>query len=129
MALESTRANKVGNVVKYEQALDHGFAREAVTATLTPTSIVGDVYANVAGTWALVTALTTGNELGVLVEANAEGLRPATGTANVTVTMLKSNSIVVLEQLNFGADIDTQSEIDAVIAQLESQGIKVRTQV
>lgn len=130
MAAESIRANKLGNVLKMEFASEHGYSRTSGTVNLLPTSKIGDVLANVAGVWTLVTVATTGNPLGVLIDPTVTNKRPATGnTDTAKIAVLTDISIVVLEQLNFGADVTSPAEKSAVVASLEATNIKVRSQV
>ena len=126
MAAIDSQIKKPSAIVKYEQALNHGFSRKVVTVTLTPESELGDVLANTDDVWSLVTVATTTNELAVLIDPEIYAQKPTTGTAEVKATVIYQECIVGLQALNFGADIDTDAEVEAVLAQLASKGIKDR---
>lgn len=130
MAAIATRADKLGNLVKYEQGTNHGYCRENLTVTLTPTSAIGDVLYDNAGNLALVDVANTNNASAVLVDTTVYDLRPSTGTSNVTMAvMVRGDAILADDALNYAADVDTANEKAAVNAVLEGLGILVRTQV
>lgn len=123
----ATRAKRFSDVFKYEQAMEHGFSRKTVTVTLSPTSALGDVLADPGdgSAFDLVTVATTSNELAIIADAHIEDLVPSTGTVEAEVAVIYQNAVAVDKELVYGADVDTEAEVAAVVAQFESQGIKV----
>lgn len=130
MTQVATREDKLGALLKYEEAPEHGYCRKELSVTLSPTSEIGDVLRDNAGNYVLVDVANTANASAILIDTNVYSLRPSTGTANVTVTCLvRGSAIVVDDMLNYAADVDLQAEKDAVNAVLEGLGILVRSQV
>lgn len=130
MTAIATREDKLGNLVKYEQAPEHGYCREVKSVTLTPTSAIGDVLYDVSGHLAIVNVANTANTEAVLVDTNVYKLRPSTGTSNVDMAvMVRGGAILADGALNYAADVDTAPEKAAVNAVLEGLGILVREQV
>lgn len=130
MTAVATREDKLGSVVKFEEAPQHGYCREVKSVTLTPTSEIGDVLYDNSGNLALVDVANTANTEAVLVDTTVYDKRPESGTANVDMAVLVRGSAIVADSgLNYAADVDTQNEKDAVNAVLEGLGILVRKQV
>lgn len=127
MTAIATREDKLGNLVKFEEAPEHGYCREVRSVTLTPTSEIGDVLYDNAGNLALVDVLNTANTEAVLVDTTVYTKRPSTGTVNVDMAvMVRGSAILSASALNYAADVDTANEKAAVNAVLESLGILVR---
>ena len=130
MTLLATRPQKIGNVVKFEEAPDHGYCREVISVLLTPTSENGDVLRDNGGTYELVDAANVANAAAILIDNGVYELRPDTGTATVSVAALvRGDAIVAEPALNYAADVDTPAERAAAAAALEALGILARTQV
>lgn len=126
----STTGISLGDVVKHEYGKEWGFCRKTVTVTLTPTTKVGDVLAVSNGVYSLVTAATTANTAGILVDGGLFDLIPASGTVNVQAAVLVDGPAVIGDELiNFDADVNTTAEKAAVLAVLETLKIKARKQV
>lgn len=130
MAAIATRGDKLGSVLKYEQAPEHGYCRATKSVTLTPTSEIGDVLYDNAGNLALVNVANTAGAEAILIDKEVYNKRPASGTANVEMAVLvRGAAIVAGASLNYAADVDTDNEKAAVNAVLEGLGILVRSQV
>ena len=137
MATVATRPTRVGDLIKNEFGLDHGYERVRKTLTVASTAQIGTVYANdgtitvAADVASLATDGTT--PLFILVD-DAVYMDGHANGASVAYACLKGgpggsgHAIVVREQLKFG-DTLTENQINTVVAVLESQGIKVVTQV
>lgn len=130
MASFAKREQKLGNLVKYEQGTEHGFCREVMTVTLTPTSSIGDVLVDAAGKLVLVDVAGTANAEAVLVDTNVYDLRPASGTVDADLAvMVRGDAILADKALKYNADINTDAEIAALHAVLAAKGMLVREQV
>ncbi len=130
MTQVATREDKLGALLKYEEAPEHGFCRKTLTVTLSPTSEIGDVMYDNAGNYALVDVANTASAAAVLIDTNVYSLRPSTGTSNVAVACLvRGSAIVADDMLNYAADVNLDAEKTAVNAVLEGLGILVREQV
>lgn len=130
MTQVATREDKLGALIKFEEAPQHGYCREVKSVTLTPTSEIGDVLYDNAGNLALVDVANTANTEAILIDPEVYANRPDSGTANVDMAVLvRGAAIVADDMLNYAADVDTQNEKDAVNAVLEGLGILVREQV
>lgn len=130
MTAIATRGDKLGSLLKYEEAPQHGYCRATKSVTLTPTSEIGDVLYDNSGNLALVDVANTANAEAILIDKEVYNKRPTTGTANVELAVLVRGSAIVADAaLNYAADVDTPAEKTAVNDVLEALGILVRTQV
>ena len=129
MTAIATREAKLGNLIKYEQGVQHGYCREVKSVTLTPTSKIGDVLYDSSGNLVLVNVANTANAEAILADVTVYDKRPATGTANVDLSVLVRGAAIVGDKaLNYAADVDTDNKKAAVNAVVEGLGILVRSQ-
>jgi len=128
-----TRGTKVGDVLKNEYDPQSGYCREDVVVTVTAGMEVGAVLesTSVAGKYTLVTVATTANADGVLLDESIYAVDQTSLPADFTLAVLTDGPSQVSDgALSYGADVDTQPEIDAVITALVGNtGIKTRPQV
>lgn len=137
MTLVATRPTRVGDLIKGEFGLEHGYERVSKSLTVALAAQIGTVYAN-DGTITLaadVAALATDGTtpLFVLVDDKiyTDGHTAASTAAYVCLKGGPGSSgaaVIVREQLKFG-DTLTSGQIDDVVEVLESQGIKVVSQI
>ena len=137
MTLVATRPTRVGDLIKGEFGLEHGYERVEKTLTVATGAQIGTVYANdgtitvVADVGSLATNGTT--PLFILIDDTVYTDGHANG-ASASYVCLKGGpgasgaAVVVREQLKFG-DALNAGQIDTVVAVLQSQGIKVVSQV
>lgn len=122
--LIGARGTKVGDVLKDEYKAYTGYTREDAVVTVTADMEVGAVLesTSVAGKYTLTTVATGGNADGVLIDSEVYNIDPATVfPADFTLAVLVDGPAQVSkEALSFGADVDTQPEIDTVVAALEA---------
>ena len=131
--LIGTRGTKVGDVLKYENDAYTGYTREDAVVTVTAGMEVGAVLesTSVPGKYTLTVVATTADADGVLIDSEVYNIDPTTLPADYTLAVLVDGPAQVSkEALSFGADVDTQPEIDAVVAALETNtGIKAKQRV
>lgn len=137
MATVATRPTRVGDLIKNEFGLDHGYERVRKSLTVALAAQIGTVYANdgtitvAADVASLATDGTT--PLFILIDDTiyTDGHAAASTASYVCLKGGPGGSghaIVVREQLKFGDSL-TSGQIDTVVGVLNSQGIKVVTQV
>jgi len=130
MTQVATREDKLGALLKYEEAPEHGFCRKVLSVTLSPTSEIGDVMYDNSGNYALVDVANTANAAAILIDRDVYTNRPSTGTSNVnTVCLVRGSAIVADDMLNYASDVNTANEKAAVNAVIEALDILVREQV
>ena len=131
--LIGTRGTKVGDVLKNEYDSFSGYCREDAVVTVTTDMVVGSVLesTSVAGKYTLTVVATGGDADGVLLDSEIYNIDPTTLPADYTLAVLvDAPAQVSKEALSFGADIDSQPEIDTVVAALETNtGIKALQRV
>lgn len=131
--LLDTRPTKVGDVLKFEAHPASGYHFVDAVVTVTSAVVVGTVLesTSVAGKFTLIVVATTADADGVLLDETVNEIDPAALPGDFTLAVLVDGPAqVAKEALTFGADVDTQPEIDAVVAALETNTrIKTRTQV
>ncbi len=137
MATVATRPARVGDLIKNEFGLDHGYERVRKALVVAVNAQIGTVYANdgtitvAADVATLATDGTT--PLFILVD-DAVYTDGHAAAATVTYACLKGgpggsgHAVVAREALKFG-DTLTSNQIDTVVGVLQSQGIKVVNQV
>lgn len=128
MAKLDTRKPRLGAVVQYEDHKEYGHCRKVIAFTAganrelvagTVIGATGDVIA-AGGTFA---GIYVGSPEGADFQSVASG-----ATANIVV-LYRGNAGVGKKNLVYGADVDTNAEKNAIIAQIEAAGIQVLEQV
>ena len=133
MTLEATRPTRVGELIKHEYGLEHGYARTVKELTVALDASIGEVYADdgtitvAADVAALAEDGTT--PLYILVDDNIymDGHGAASTADYVCLTGGPGGSgaaVVMKDMLKFG-DTLSANQINTVVGVLESQGIKV----
>lgn len=131
----ATRPAKLGEVLKAELLMEHGFARKAATVNVTSTMEIGSVVKTDGdGTYSIVVAAnvaTLPTDVGIVVD-NALYDNKTTGDREIAILVggpgASGGAIVVKEALKFG-DALSAAQVNTVVAALEARGIKVGTQV
>lgn len=137
MALVAERPTLVGDLVKYEFLLSHGYERQVKTLTVALNAKIGEVYAD-DGTITVAAdvnalAVDGSTPLFILVDDKiyTDGHTAASQGSYVVLAGgpgASGGAVVVREQLKFG-DALSSGQVDDVVEVLESQGIKVGTQI
>ena len=120
---------KIGHVVKHEQFPQFGYCRKIVSATLTPTSDLGDVLQLAGGEteYKLYDAADTPDNAVVLVDESILDVRPESGTAVVDVVVLFRGACGVSDGA-LTATVTAGAQTTALHNLLEDAGIQVLTQ-
>ena len=132
MATVATRKTRVGDLIKMEAGLEHGYERESRTLTVSATAEIGEVYA-ADGTIVVIADIAglSGNDICILVDdaVYTDGLGAGTRAYAVLAGGAGASgaAIVVREQLKFGDGLSS-GNIDSVEAVLNEKGIKVANQ-
>lgn len=139
MAVILTRAETIGNVVKWlaHPAQDYHFETVTVNLAAGATLALGTVLAKVNATGKYLVqdaSLASGAGLeasAILIgtDANNFGATFATTTDKKVLVLKRGPAKVAKGQLIMGAGTDTQAEKDAVYASLEALGILVSDQI
>ena len=131
MSLVATRAPRLGNLVKYEEAAQHGFTREAVTVNTAAAqdlkigSVLGKITAN--GKYTISDpAAIDGSEVAAAVVL--ENISTAIATDITVTVMVRGSAILGRDALVFDV-AHSAGEIATVEAELAALNILVRTQV
>lgn len=135
MTTVATRKTRVGDLIKGEFGLEHGYERKMRSITVPADAELGMVFK---GDGTLIAAVDVeaagtiaGEEVSILVDdaVYTDGL--GAGTREYAVLSggpgASGAAIVVREQLKF-ADALSAGNIDEVILEIEAAGIKVATQ-
>lgn len=131
MALVATRAPRLGNLVKAEQLVEHGFCREAVTVNITggATLSVGSVMGKVTADGKYLqsdAAAIDGSEVAAAV--CLENKTIADGVDTEIAVMVRGSAILARDALVYDVAHDAGQKT-TVESELEALGILVRTQV
>ena len=131
MATIATRAPRLGNLVKAEQLVEHGYCRELVTVNITAGgdvtvgSVLGKVTADGKYTYSDPAAVD-GTEVAAAICLENKTIAAATDTP-VTV-LIRGAAIVGRDAIVYDVAHDA-TEAATAEAELEALGILVRTQV
>lgn len=133
MATVDTRKTRVGDLIKMEFGLEHGYERETRSLTVAAAAEIGEVYA-ADGTIVVIAdvAAIAGTDICILVDdaVYTDGL--GAGTRSYVVLAggpgASGAAVVVREQLKFGDGLSA-GNIDSVVGALNTKGIKVGAQV
>lgn len=129
MAKVADRPNRVSNLLKHEYGFEHGYERGLKELTIPAGAQIGGVY-KADGT--IVSAADVADlegPLAILIDDNVYMY----GGNNTYVVLTggpgaSGAAVIVREQLSFGDEL-SEEQIDAVVALIEAQGIKVGQQV
>lgn len=131
MAFVGSRAPRLGNLVKAETMIEHGFCREAVTVNVASATdlSVGSVLGKVTATGKYVPrdpAGVDGSEVAAAVVIENKSVAATTDT-DVAV-IVRGPAIVAKDALVFDVAHDAAQTATA-ISEIEALGVVVRTQV
>lgn len=131
MALVATRKPKIGNLVKHEYAREYGYCREVVVSNITAGAdlSVGSVLGKITATGKYVPrdpAAVDGSEVAAAVVVENKTIPAATDTDIAVI--VRGPSILADGALVFDVAHDAAQKA-AAIAEIESLGVVVRTQV
>jgi hypothetical protein len=127
----ATRAPRVGNLVKAEQLLEHGYCREGVTVNVASetTLSVGSVLGKVTSSGKYVTSdpdAVDGSEVAAAICLENKTVAATTDTE--VAVLIRGAAIVGRDALVYDVDHDA-TEAGVAEAELEALGILVRTQI
>lgn len=132
MATIGTRKTRVGDLVKMELGLEHGYERKMRSITVSATAEIGEVYK---GDGTLIAAVDVeaagtiaGEEVSILIDdaVYTDGLGAGTREYAVISGGVGASGAVIVkrDQLKF-ADTLSTANVDEVIVELNAAGIKV----
>lgn len=128
MSKLDTRKTRLGAVVQFEDHKEYGYCRKVIsfTATADRTLVAGTV---IGATGEII--LAGGTFAGIYVGSPAgEDFQTVASGATVDIVVLyRGPAAVGKKNLVYGADVDTDGEKNAIIAQMQTAGIEVLTQV
>ena len=131
MATIATRAPRLGNLVKAEQLVEHGYCREAVTVNITAGAAlsVGSVLGKITASGKYTTsdpAAVDGSEVAAAI--CLENVTVAAATDTTVTVLIRGAAIVGRDAIVYDVAHDA-TEAATAEAELEALGILVRTQV
>lgn len=118
MTIVATDTARVSNWLKHVYDYSSGYCFETIAKSSVPAGAVSGSVLDDTG--ALVEVLTTANASYILVDDLND---PAVAENTEVLVLARGPAKVAREALTFGADIDTDAEIDAVLAVLAGKGI------
>lgn len=128
MSKIDTRKPRLGAVIQYEEAKEYGYCRKVIsfTAGANRELVAGTV---IGSTGDVIDALDTFAGIYVGSPEGADFQSVASGATVNIVVLFRGPAVVGKKNLVYGADVDTNVEKNAIIAQMEAAGINVVEQV